>query len=131
MHSQSGRSEGPFIEINCGAIPESLLESELFGYEKGAFSGASKEGKPGLIELANEGTLFLDEIGDLPLHMQVKLLKAIQEKKIMRLGGANLKEVDFRLIAATNKNLEELVQDGSFREDLYYRLNVITIKIPV
>ncbi len=130
MHSQSGRSEGPFIEINCGAIPESLLESELFGYEKGAFSGASKEGKPGLIELANEGTLFLDEIGDLPLHMQVKLLKAIQEKKIIRLGGANLKEVDFRLIAATNKNLEKLVHEGSFREDLYYRLNVITIKIP-
>ncbi len=130
MHSTSSRKDGPFIEINCGAIPENLLESELFGYEKGAFSGASKQGKPGLIELANGGTLFLDEIGDLPQHMQVKLLKCIQEKKIMRIGGASVKDVDFRLITATNQDLEHLVQNGDFREDLFYRLNVITIKIP-
>ncbi len=130
MHSQSIRKSGPFIEINCGAIPENLLESELFGYEKGAFSGAKNEGKPGLIELSNNGTLFLDEMGDLPLHMQVKLLKCIQQKKILRIGGASMKDVDFRLISATNKDLENLVKEGKFREDLFYRLNVITINIP-
>lgn len=130
MHAQSNRNSGPFMEINCGAIPESLLESELFGYEQGAFSGASKEGKPGLIELANNGTLFLDEIGDLPLHMQVKLLKAIQEKKITRIGSSIEKNIDFRLISATNKDLDKMVKEGTFREDLFYRLNVITIHIP-
>ena len=126
-HSKSTRKSGPFIEINCGAIPENLLESELFGYEKGAFTGASKEGKPGLIELANNGTLFLDEIGDLPLHMQVKLLKVIQEKKLIRVGGT---EVDFRLTSATSKDLDGMVKNGSFREELFYRINVITINIP-
>ncbi|MBN7773575.1 sigma-54 interaction domain-containing protein [Clostridium aminobutyricum] len=130
MHAQSSRQKGPFIEINCGAIPDSLMESELFGYEKGAFTGANKEGKPGLIELSNNGTLFLDEIGDLPLHMQVKLLKVIQEKKITRVGSVNEKEVDFRLITATNKDLEEMIIQGKFREDLFYRLNVISISIP-
>lgn len=130
MHSQSNRKTGPFIEINCGAIPSNLVESELFGYEKGAFTGANKEGKPGLIELANNGTLFLDEIGDLPLNMQVKLLKVIQEKKIIRIGASEYRTIDFRLIAATNKNLDEMVKQGKFREDLYYRLNVITIPIP-
>lgn len=130
MHSQSNRKSGPFMEINCGAIPDSLLESELFGYEKGAFTGANKEGKLGLIELANTGTLFLDEIGDLPLHMQVKLLKVIQEKSLIRIGGSEQIKIDFRLIAATNKDLGKMVREGSFREDLFYRLNVITINIP-
>lgn len=130
MHSKSHRNTGPFLEINCGAIPDNLLESELFGYEKGAFTGASKEGKPGLIELANGGTLFLDEIGDLPLHMQVKLLKVIQDKKITKVGGSEEKMVDFRLIAATNKDIHDMVKNGTFREDLFYRLNVITIHIP-
>jgi len=130
LHSRSNRQKGPFIEVNCGAIPDSLLESELFGYEKGAFTGASNEGKLGLIELSNNGTLLLDEIGDLPLHMQVKLLKVIQEKTITRVGGLTKKAVDFRLIAATNKNLEEMMTQGKFREDLFYRLNVITINIP-
>lgn len=130
MHLQSARKSGPFIEINCGAIPDTLLESELFGYERGAFTGANKEGKLGLIELSNGGTLFLDEIGDLPLHMQVKLLKVIQEKKIMRIGSSEEKQVDFRLITATNKSLPEMVEQEKFREDLFYRLNVITIHIP-
>lgn len=130
MHTESDRSSGPFMQINCGAIPESLLESELFGYEQGAFSGASREGKPGLIELANNGTLFLDEIGDLPLHMQVKLLKAIQEKRITRIGSSIEKNIDFRLISATNKDLDKMVKEGTFREDLFYRLNVVTIHIP-
>ncbi|MCG8485604.1 MAG: sigma 54-interacting transcriptional regulator [Clostridia bacterium] len=130
MHAQSTRKSGPFIEINCGAIPDTLLESELFGYEKGAFTGANKEGKLGLIELSNGGTLFLDEIGDLPLHMQVKLLKVIQEKRIMRIGSSEEMHVNFRLITATNKNLPEMVEQEKFREDLFYRLNVITIHVP-
>ena len=130
IHGISERREEPFISINCGAIPENLLESELFGYEKGAFTGASHEGKPGLIELAHKGVLFLDEIGDLPLHMQVKLLKVIQEKKVIRVGGIKEKQVDFRLIAATNKDMEKLIEEGKLREDLYYRLNVISIHIP-
>ncbi|NLK36333.1 MAG: sigma 54-interacting transcriptional regulator [Gracilibacteraceae bacterium] len=129
-HSQSSRKDGPFIEINCGAIPDNLLESELFGYEKGAFTGANKEGKIGLIELANNGTLFLDEIGDLPLHMQVKLLKVIQEKKLIRVGGTEEITVDFRLISATSKKLNDMVDNGEFREELFYRINVITIHIP-
>ena len=119
-----------FVKINCGAIPERLLESELFGYETGAFSGARREGKPGLIEKANEGTLFLDEIGEMPLNMQVKLLQVIQEHRVTRIGGVDQIEVDFRLITATNRDLKEMVKEGRFREDLFYRLNVIPINIP-
>ena len=130
IHSLSERRNAPFIVINCGAIPENLLESELFGYEKGAFTGASRNGKVGLIETADHGTLFLDEIADLPLQMQVKLLKVIQEKKITRLGGIQERNVDFRLIAATNKDIAGLVKSGGFRKDLFYRLNVISITIP-
>ena len=130
IHGISERRDEAFISINCGAIPENLLESELFGYEKGAFTGASHDGKPGLIELAHKGVLFLDEIGDLPLHMQVKLLKVIQEKKVIRVGGVKENQVDFRLIAATNKDMGKLIEEGKFREDLYYRLNVILIHIP-
>lgn len=130
VHQLSNRGKGPFIEINCGAIPETLLESELFGYDRGAFTGAQREGKIGLIELAQDGTLFLDEIGELPLGLQVKLLKVIQEKVLMRVGGTFPVTVNFRLIAATNKELEMLVKRGMFREDLFYRLNVIPIYIP-
>ncbi|MCF8070376.1 MAG: sigma 54-interacting transcriptional regulator [Desulfobacterales bacterium] len=130
IHKHSDREKGPFIEINCGAIPETLLESELFGYEAGAFTGASKTGKVGVIEMANKGTLFLDEIGDLPIGLQVKLLKVIQEKKIIKLGGKQPIDVDFRLVSATNQNIEEMVEKGTFRKDLYYRLNVVPIKIP-
>ena len=119
-----------FIKINCGAIPERLLESELFGYETGAFSGARKEGKPGIIEEANKGTLFLDEIGEMPLNMQVKLLQVIQEHKVTRIGGVKQIDVDFRLITATNRDLKQMVNNGDFREDLFYRLNVIPINIP-
>ena len=130
IHKKSGRHRGPFIEINCGAIPETLLESELFGYEPGAFTGAHKKGKVGTIQLAQGGTLFLDEIGELPPALQVKLLKVIQEKTLTRLGGSREIRVDFRLIAATNRDLEEQVRAGRFREDLYYRLNVIPLHIP-
>jgi len=130
IHQKSPRSKGPFIEINCGAIPENLLESELFGYEKGAFTGAHREGKIGKIELAQDGTLFLDEIGELPLNLQVKLLKVIQEKTLTKVGGTKQINVDFRLIAATNKDLEMLVKKQQFREDLFYRLNVVPINIP-
>ncbi len=130
IHSKSLRSQGPFIEINCGSIPANLMESELFGYEKGAFTGANVNGKIGLIQLADKGTLFFDEIGELPLDLQTKLLKVIQDKKIIRIGGTKVINVDFRLITATNKNLKDLVAEQLFREDLYYRLNVIYIKIP-
>nr|WP_319394872.1 sigma 54-interacting transcriptional regulator [uncultured Desulfobacter sp.] len=130
MHSRSLRKNGPFIHINCGAIPENLLESELFGYEKGAFTGAQNKGKPGMIELANKGTLFLDEIADLPFNMQVKLLKVIQEKSLSRIGSTQEKQIDFRLITATNKDLTTMVKNNEFREDLYYRINIITLKIP-
>lgn len=130
IHKGSLRSEGPFIEINCGAIPENLLESELFGYEGGAFTGASKDGKVGLIELAQNGTLFLDEISELPLNLQVKILKVIQDKTITRVGGTSSIQVDFRLVAASNKLFETLIRENLFREDLYYRLNVISIEIP-
>lgn len=121
---------GPFIEVNCAVLHENLIESELFGYEKGAFTGASSSGKIGKIELANHGTLFLDEIGELPAHIQSKLLQLIQEKTIERLSGTQKIELDFRLIVATNRNLEEAVQRGLFRSDLFYRLNVIRIHIP-
>lgn len=130
IHNISKRRKGPFIELNCGAIPENLLESELFGYEKGSFSGASEGGKIGLIELAHNGTLFLDEIADLPMKLQVKILKVIQDKVITKVGGVKEISVDFRLISATNKDLKTLMKEGLFREDLYYRLNVISIEVP-
>lgn len=130
IHKLSSRSGGPFIRINCGAIPENLLESELFGYEEGAFSGAKKTGKPGMFELAHGGTLFLDEVGDLPANLQVKLLSAIQEREVIRVGGTKGIKVDIRLIAATNKDLEAMVRRGTFRADLFYRLNVVPVLIP-
>lgn len=130
IHDISHREKGPFIHVNCGSIPENLLESEFFGYEKGAFTGANKTGKLGLFELANHGSIFLDEICELPLTLQVKLLTVLQEKKVVRLGGNKEIQVDFRLIAAGNKPLKMLVQSGAFREDLYYRLNVVPIEIP-
>ncbi|HBW36798.1 sigma-54-dependent Fis family transcriptional regulator [Desulfosporosinus sp. BICA1-9] len=131
IHKASPRNEaGLFLKINCGAIPENLLESELFGYETGAFTGANKEGKAGYFEFVNKGTLFLDEIGDLPKNLQVKLLNVIQDQRVTRLGGVKPKEIDVRILAATNKNLEEMVRQGLFREDLFYRLNVLPITIP-
>ncbi len=130
IHRNSKRRNGPFIKIDCSAIPETLLESELFGYEKGAFTGARKEGKMGLIELANEGTLFLDEIGELPLSLQAKLLRMIQDHEILRIGGEKPIPIDIRIISATNRNLKEMVEKKEFREDLYYRLNVVPMTIP-
>jgi PAS domain S-box-containing protein len=129
-HHCSHRSNAPFIAINCAAIPETLLESELFGYEGGAFTGARNKGKPGKFELANGGTIFLDEIADMPLSLQAKLLRVLEERKIVRLGGLKPVAVDVKVIAATNKNLEEQVAKGEFREDLYYRLNVLPLKLP-
>lgn len=130
IHRQGKGLDRPFIQVNCGAIPETLLESELFGYERGAFTGARKEGKPGLFELAHNGTLFLDEIGEMPMSLQVKLLRVIQEKTVTRLGGTSPQQIDVRIIAATNRNLAAMVKDGAFREDLYYRLMVVPIKVP-
>lgn len=130
IHRQGKGDTKPFIKINCGAIPDNLLESELFGYEGGAFTGARKEGKPGLFELANGGTLFLDEIGEMPLVLQVKLLRAIQEKSVTRVGGVRANPVSVRIIAATNRNLLKMVEQGAFREDLYYRLMVVPIHMP-
>lgn len=130
IHKISDKAKHPFIKINCGAIPENLLESELFGYEKGAFTGARNEGKPGLFEVADQGTLMLDEISDLPLSLQVKLLRVLQEKEFMRVGGYKTINVNVRIIAASNKDLKELVKSGEFRQDLFYRLNVIPITIP-
>lgn len=131
IYNRSIRSKkGDFIKINCGAIPADLLESELFGYEGGAFTGANQKGKPGMFELAESGILFLDEVGELPLQLQVKLLRALQEREIQRIGGTKPKKIDVRIIAATNRNLSEMVKSGDFREDLFYRLNVIPITIP-
>lgn len=130
IHDMSPRAERPFIQVNCGAIPHALLESELFGYVGGAFTGASRAGKPGLIELADSGTLFLDEIGELPVQLQVKLLQVIQDRKVMRVGASQSTPVDFRLIAATNRDLQASMSGGQFREDLFYRLNVFPIHIP-
>ncbi|MDM5209371.1 sigma 54-interacting transcriptional regulator [Cytobacillus kochii] len=130
MHVLSPFAEGPFISVNCGAIPESLFESELFGYEEGAFTGAKKGGKLGKFELAQYGTLFLDEIGELPLVMQTKLLRVLQEKEAERIGGNKKYPIRARIIAATNRNLKKCIQEGSFREDLYYRLNIIEIPLP-
>ncbi|GMA50714.1 RNA polymerase subunit sigma-54 [Alicyclobacillus contaminans] len=130
IHDASQRSGGPFVEINCASIPEALLESELFGYERGSFTGARREGKPGKVELAEGGTLFLNEIGELPLHLQGKLLDLIQEHRIERIGSTRPSYLDVRIITATNRNLREMVANGTFRADLYYRLNVVTIHIP-
>ena len=130
IHNASARSGRSFVALNCAALPESLLESELFGYEDGAFSGAKKGGKRGLFELAHTGTIFLDEVGDAPLAIQKKLLRVLQEKEIMRLGGDHVVPVDVRVIAATNRNLAELVASKQFREDLFYRLNVFPLRIP-
>ncbi len=129
VHMES-RRPGPFVPINCAALPEALLESELFGYVGGAFSGAKKEGKPGLFEIARDGTIFLDEIAEMPLSLQAKMLRVIQESKVRRIGGAGEVAVNARIVTATNKNLEKLVQEGRFREDLYYRINVFPIYIP-
>ena len=130
IYTNSQRAKKPYIKVNCGAIPENLLETEFFGYEKGAFTGAKNEGKAGLFELANNGTIFLDEVGELPLNMQVKLLRVLQEETITKIGGSKEIKIDVRIIAATNKDLEKLVEEGQFREDLYYRLNVIPILVP-
>lgn len=130
IHNNSSRENGPFIKVNCGAIPENLLESELFGYDYGAFTGAKKGGKTGYFQMANGGTIFLDEIGDLPYNLQVKLLRVLQNKEIIRVGGEQAFSVDVHIIAGTNRNLLELVQSKKFREDLYYRLSVIPVHIP-
>ncbi|MEH7416217.1 sigma 54-interacting transcriptional regulator [Neobacillus drentensis] len=130
IHNHSLRSSLPFVAINCASIPEHLLESELFGYDDGAFTGAKKGGKRGQFEMAHNGTLFLDEIGDMPLSMQSKLLRVLQEKEIQRVGGQKSIPVDVRIIAATHRDLEKMVDEGKFRQDLYYRLNVIKIEIP-
>lgn len=130
IHKMSGRKDGPFICINGATIPEHLLESELFGYCRGAFTGADKYGKVGLVELANGGTLFLDEVGEIPLGIQAKLLELIQERRFIPVGGKEHKKIDIRIIAATNRNLVQLIQEGKFREDLYYRLSVIEIDTP-
>ena len=130
IHEHSDRKSKPMITVNCGAFPENLIESELFGYEKGSFTGASKDGKIGLIEAADGGTLFLDEINSLPMSVQSKILRAIEEKSVQKIGSLNPKKVDFRLITATNQELSQLVRAGKFREDLYYRLHVIPLTIP-
>lgn len=130
IHSNSSRRNKPFIKVNCGAIPENLLESELFGYDGGAFTGAKKEGKLGYIELASGGTLFLDEIGEMPLNLQVKVLRFLQNKEIIRVGGSSVINVDVRIVAATNRDLLKMVQQKQFREDLYYRLNVVPVNVP-
>lgn len=130
IHNSSPRKDGPFIAVNCAALPRDLLESELFGYEDGAFTGAKKGGKPGLFEMAHRGTIFLDEIGELPIDLQSRLLRVLQEKEVMRIGGERIIPVNVRVITATNKNLKELVKKRSFREDLYFRLNILQLKIP-
>lgn len=130
IHKSSPRHNGPFISINCASIPQELMESELFGYSKGAFTGANEKGNIGLIELASEGTLFLDEIGELSLKMQAKLLQVLQENQYFKVGGREIKKVNCRIITATNRNLAEMVEKGEFREDLYYRLNVFEMEVP-
>jgi PAS domain S-box-containing protein len=130
IHSASPRARGPFVSINCGAIPENLLESELFGYEKGAFTGALKEGKAGKFELADSGTIFLDEIGEMPPHLQVKLLHVLQNREVERVGGTRKVPVDIRIIAASNRDLDKMMQERKFRKDLYFRLGVIPLHIP-
>ena len=129
IHDGSARAANPFVVVDCASLPENLLEAELFGYEKGAFTGALKT-KPGLMELADHGTLFLDEVGEIPVHLQAKLLRALQEGEHLRLGGTQTVGFDARLIAATNRDLRERVKQGSFREDLFFRLNVVPIRMP-
>ena len=130
IHESGSRREHPFVKINCGAIPDNLLESEFFGYESGAFTGSRKEGKKGLFEVAQNGTVFLDEIAELPLNLQVKILQVIQEKEIQRVGGVTSIPINVRIISATNRDLSQRVKSGKFREDLFYRLNVVPIQIP-
>jgi transcriptional regulator with PAS, ATPase and Fis domain len=130
IHNESSRSQGPFVTLNCSAIPENLFESELFGYEEGAFTGAKRGGNIGKFELAHGGTIFLDEIGDMSHPMQVKLLRVLQEKEVLRIGGKSPIRLDVRVICATNKDLVKMVEEGTFREDLYYRLNVLTLEVP-
>jgi transcriptional regulator with PAS, ATPase and Fis domain len=129
IHHSGSRKLFPFVRINCAAIPKDLLETELFGYERGAFTGARSRGKPGKVELAHKGTLFLDEIGDLPMQMQPKLLSVLEEKTFERVGGMKLRKSDFRLVAATNQDLDKMMTAGTFRKDLFYRLNVIPMNI--
>ncbi|MEW6082528.1 MAG: sigma 54-interacting transcriptional regulator [Bacillota bacterium] len=130
IHDHSARKDGPFIKVNCAAIPETLLESELFGYAPGAFTGASRAGKPGMFELAKGGTIFLDEIAELPLSLQAKLLRVLQEQEVFKVGGVSPQKIDVRVLAASNKDLEKMVEAGAFRNDLYYRLNVIPLTVP-
>jgi len=130
IHSESDRRDQPFVGINCAAIPNSLIESELFGYAKGAFSGASTSGRMGKFELANKGVLFLDEIGDMPLYLQSKILRILQERVFSRVGSNDSIELDIRVVAATNRNLEEMIRKNEFRRDLFYRLNVIPMNVP-
>ena len=130
IHSEGARKDKPFVSVNCGAIPDTLLESELFGYVKGAFTGAEPRGKIGKFEMADKGTIFLDEIGDMPLYLQVKLLSVLQDCKLSRIGSNQIIDIDVRVIAATNKDLVTLIRENKFRRDLYYRLNVIPLLIP-
>ncbi|MEA1960839.1 MAG: sigma 54-interacting transcriptional regulator [Bacillota bacterium] len=130
IHQDSPQKDGPFVAVNCAGIPENLMESELFGYEEGAFTGARRGGKPGKFELSNSGTIFLDEISELPLYMQAKLLRVLQEHEVERVGGNGITPVNSRVISATNRDLEAMVREGSFREDLYYRLNVFHVRVP-
>ena len=130
IHDNGQRAKAPFVKVDCSSIPESLIESELFGYERGAFTGADREGKEGLLQMADGGTVFLDEIGEMPLAMQPKLMRAIQDREILPVGGKATKKIDVRFLAATNIDLEEAVKEKKFRADLFYRLNVVPIKIP-
>ncbi len=130
IHHASQRRAWQFVTVNCAALPESLLESELFGYEEGAFTGARRGGKPGLFELAHKGTVFLDEIGEMDLNLQTRLLRVLESREVMRIGGDSMIHIDIRVIAATNKDLWKLVEEGKFRRDLYYRLNVLPIQVP-
>ncbi len=130
IHKYSPRESRPFIKVNCGAIPANLLESELFGYEDGAFTGARKGGKPGYFEMADTGTLFLDEIGEIPYELQAKLLRVLQQREFNRVGGQKFRQVDVRILTATNRDLMEMVNEKKFREDLFYRLNVVPLNIP-
>jgi len=130
IHQMSERSDMPFIRVDCSAIPETLIESELFGYERGAFTGARGNGKPGLFEVADNGTLFLDEVGDIPLTVQVKLLRFLEENEVVRVGGSAPKKIKARVISASHRNLEQMIDKGKFREDLFFRLNVVPIQIP-
>ncbi|MEE0678950.1 MAG: sigma 54-interacting transcriptional regulator, partial [Ruthenibacterium sp.] len=130
LHAESPRAEGPLVSINCAAIPKDLFESELFGYARGAFSGAHQDGKIGQIELADKGTLFLDEIGEMPPEIQAKLLRVLESRSVCPVGSVNARNVEFRLVAATNRNISAMLSAGSFREDLYYRINTFVLEIP-